>query len=110
MRGWNMEIAVIKSLFEYGAFVALFVVLFVYEIKMTEKREKNYQDTIKQLGDTISLTVCDSNKVAKQVAVVCDSIFNNLRTINGELDKVKTGVYDVKDTVDDIQKTVGKGK
>ncbi len=105
-----MEIAAIKSLFEYGAFVALFVVLFVYEIKMTEKREVKYQDTIKQLSETIGITVCDSNRVAKQVAGVCDSIFNNLRTINGELDKVKTGVYDVKGTVDDIQLNLAKGK
>ncbi len=105
-----MEIATIKSLFEYGAFVALFVVLFVYEIKMTEKREKSYQETIRQLGDTIGVTVCDSNRVAKQVASVCDTIFGNLRTIDGEIKTVRDKVSDVKITVDDIQMTLAQGK
>lgn len=109
-RGWNMEIATIKSLFEYGVFVALFIVLFVYEIKMTEKRELKYQETIKQLGDTISITVCDSNRVAKQVDATCNTIFTNLRGIDTELKAVKDHVLDVKGTVDDIQMSLAKGK
>lgn len=112
-----MEIASIRSLVEYGIFFALFVSLFVYVIKMNEKlmaksdaREQEYQKTIKQLGDTIGITVCDSNRVAKAVSVTVDTICLNLRTINGELDKVKTGVYDVKGTVDEIQLSLAKGK
>ena len=105
-----MDFATIKSFFEYGAFVALFIVLFVYEIRMTEKRELKYQDTIKQLGETISITVCDSNRVAKQVDATCNTIFTNLRAIDSELKVVKEHVVDIKSTADDIQLTLAKGK
>lgn len=123
-----MDPVTIKSFLEYGLIAALFVALSIYTIKHSERleeradarwkemnlkndeREAKYQETIKQLGQTIGITVCDSNKVAKDVHIVCQTIRDNLMTINGELDKVKTGVFDVKETVGDIQLTLAKGK
>ena len=118
----------LKPYLEYGIFCVLFMGLFGYTIRRNDKmeikneerevrndnrnqeREEKYQTTIKTLGETIGVTVCESNRMAKDVAVVCDSIYANLRTINGEVDKVKTGVFDVKETVDDVQMMILRGK
>ena len=106
MEDWTV---IIKSFIEYGVFCGLFIGLFYYTIKNNERREIGYQLTIKNLCDGIGVTVIDSNKIAKIVQVSCETIHDNMRVINGELDKVKDGVFEIKGRVEDIQITIGKG-
>ena len=58
----------LKSVVSYGVFAMLFVFLFFYQLKDSEKREEGYRETIEALADSLQVM----NDVKEQVERLVD--------------------------------------
>lgn len=60
----------IKNIVSYGVFAMLFVFLFFYQLKDSEKREESYRQTIESLAESLAVL----NDVKLQVEELVDIV------------------------------------
>jgi hypothetical protein len=70
-----MDFSFIEQIAQYGIFALLFVSLFVWTLKSSEKREKALQETLNKFADIIK---------------------NKLNSISSDLEEVKEDVEEIK--------------
>ncbi len=98
-----MEIASFADIMiQYGIFGALFVSLLVYVMRQNEKREKEYQQTIKALSESIYCAAVEGNKMIQGVDSDIGVIYSNVHEIKNDVGEIKKDIGKIKISIHSI--------
>ncbi len=75
----------IKSIVSYGVFAMLFVFLFFYQLKDSEKREQSYRETIETLAESLQIV----SDVKEELDKLIELTNENLNKLSKHIDKCK---------------------